>query len=189
MGLFQEEDARSGLRGGCAPIEVRPPVGSGFFRRVCFVRAGWCACETAVLARCSAGYRSRSASPGRPHAFNLKGIPIISPAPKRLSLSKKLRFEVFKRDGFRCQYCGATAPEILLVVDYAHPVLEGGTNDLLNLRTSCKLCNAGKGKHNPSNQSVLAKQFAQRTELNERRDQLKMKIKWKSETSDINLSS
>jgi 5-methylcytosine-specific restriction endonuclease McrA len=28
-------------------------------------------------------------------------------AAKRAGLSKKTRFEVFKRDGFRCQYCGA----------------------------------------------------------------------------------
>lgn len=25
----------------------------------------------------------------------------------RKSISKKLRFDVFKRDGFKCQYCGA----------------------------------------------------------------------------------
>jgi len=30
---------------------------------------------------------------------------------KRKSLSKKVRFEVFKRDSFQCQYCGASAPD------------------------------------------------------------------------------
>lgn len=28
---------------------------------------------------------------------------------KRKSLSKKIRFEVFKRDSFTCQYCGRKA--------------------------------------------------------------------------------
>lgn len=35
---------------------------------------------------------------------------------KRKSISKKVRFEVFKRDGFSCQYCGATPPGALLHV-------------------------------------------------------------------------
>ena len=30
---------------------------------------------------------------------------------KRKTISKKTRFEVFKRDSFKCQYCGASAPE------------------------------------------------------------------------------
>ena len=29
---------------------------------------------------------------------------------KRKSLTKKVRFEVFKRDSFKCQYCGSSAP-------------------------------------------------------------------------------
>ena len=140
-------------------------VGSGFSRYLCFCleRAGARATPQSSLA-VAQGIGPAVRHQEGDHAFNLKGIPIPSPAPKRPSLSEKLRFEVFKRDGFRCQYCGVAAPEILLVVDYVHPVLEGGTNDLLNLRTSCKLCNAGKGKRNPSDPSVLAKQFAQRTE-------------------------
>jgi len=36
---------------------------------------------------------------------------------KRKPLSKKLRFEVFKRDSFACQYCGAKAPDVLLEVE------------------------------------------------------------------------
>ena len=28
------------------------------------------------------------------------------------SLSKKARFEIFKRDGFVCQYCGAHPPKV-----------------------------------------------------------------------------
>jgi hypothetical protein len=52
--------------------------------------------------------------------------------------------EIFKRDGFRCQYCGAPAPDVRLAVDHVHPVALGGTNDPSNLITSCHTCNIGK---------------------------------------------
>ena len=64
----------------------------------------------------------------------------------RKPLSKRTRFEVFKRDGFSCQYCGATPPGVLLHCDHIHPVAEGGQNDLDNLITACEPCNLGKGK-------------------------------------------
>lgn len=62
----------------------------------------------------------------------------------RKGLSKKIRFEVFKRDQFTCQYCGKKAPDVILHVDHIQPVSKGGTNDLLNLITSCQDCNLGK---------------------------------------------
>lgn len=64
---------------------------------------------------------------------------------KRKSLSKKVRFDVFKRDGFACHYCGATPPKALLHVDHIHPVAEGGDNSEDNLITACDQCNWGKG--------------------------------------------
>lgn len=62
----------------------------------------------------------------------------------RKSLSKRTRFEVFKRDGFRCMYCGNRPPEVVLVVDHVVPVCEGGTDEIDNLVSSCYACNAGK---------------------------------------------
>lgn len=64
---------------------------------------------------------------------------------KRASLSKRLRFEIFKRDGFKCLYCGATPVQTTLRVDHVKPVAEGGADDPANLVTSCFDCNAGKG--------------------------------------------
>ena len=61
----------------------------------------------------------------------------------RQAISKKLRFEIFKRDSFSCQYCGSSAPEVLLHVDHLKPLAEGGENDILNLITSCESCNLG----------------------------------------------
>lgn len=62
----------------------------------------------------------------------------------RKAISKGLRFEVFKRDGFRCRYCGATPNQSTLHVDHVIPVSGGGTNDPANLVTACSACNAGK---------------------------------------------
>lgn len=63
----------------------------------------------------------------------------------RRSLGKKVRFEVFARDGFSCRYCGRQSDAVKLVVDHIVPVCQGGTNDQENLVTSCVDCNAGKG--------------------------------------------
>ena len=80
---------------------------------------------------------------------------------KRKSISKKLRFEVFKRDNFKCQYCGKSAPDVILHVDHIFPVKEGGTNDILNLITSCSDCNLGKGARLLTDKSTLEKQRKQ----------------------------
>lgn len=63
---------------------------------------------------------------------------------KRKPISKKLRFEVFKRDEFTCQYCGATPPRVILECDHIDPVANGGSNDIDNLITACFDCNRGK---------------------------------------------
>lgn len=62
----------------------------------------------------------------------------------RKSISKKVRFEVFKRDSFTCQYCGAHPPAVILHVDHIDPVAKGGSNHMDNLVTSCESCNQGK---------------------------------------------
>lgn len=64
---------------------------------------------------------------------------------QRVPLSKKQRFAVFKRDGFCCQYCGATPPAAVLEVDHINPVANGGSNVDDNLITACFDCNRGKG--------------------------------------------
>lgn len=61
-----------------------------------------------------------------------------------MALSVRTRFEVLKRDGFTCRYCGGVSPEVVLEVDHVVPVCEGGTDDPINLVTSCWSCNHGK---------------------------------------------
>jgi hypothetical protein len=63
---------------------------------------------------------------------------------KRKSISKRVRFAVFSRDGFACRYCGATSEKAQLVLDHVEPVSRGGSNEPENLVTACEPCNAGK---------------------------------------------
>lgn len=108
--------------------------------------------------------------------------------PKRKAISKSLRFEVFKRDNFRCQYCGETAPNVVLEVDHIVPVAEGGKTELINLITACMACNRGKGKRPLSSTQSLDKQRAQLEDLNSRREQLEMMVQWKRELTEITKS-
>lgn len=62
-----------------------------------------------------------------------------------MSLSKRLRFEVFKRDRFTCQYCGRRPPDVMLEVDHIVPKVANGRDVPGNLTTSCFECNRGKG--------------------------------------------
>lgn len=100
---------------------------------------------------------------------------------KREHLSKRLRFEVFKRDSFKCQYCGRSAPEVLLHVDHITPVSKGGTNDILNLVTACADCNLGKGARRLDDNNEIRKAKKRLDELNARREQLRMMMEWRRE--------
>ena len=61
-----------------------------------------------------------------------------------MSISKSVRFEIFTRDAFTCQYCGKRPPDAVLELDHIHPRSKGGDDDPLNLVTSCWECNRGK---------------------------------------------
>jgi hypothetical protein len=61
-----------------------------------------------------------------------------------MGLSKKVRFEVFKRDRFTCQYCGKRPPDVVLEVDHVVPKCDGGKDIEANLTTACMGCNRGK---------------------------------------------
>lgn len=100
---------------------------------------------------------------------------------ERIKLQKKTRFEVFKRDSFTCQYCGRSSPSVILEVDHIVPVAEGGTNDLMNLITSCRDCNRGKGKRMLSDESAVERQRKQLETAALMKEQTDMMIKWRAE--------
>lgn len=103
----------------------------------------------------------------------------------RKSISKKIRFEIFKRDQFKCQYCGSSAPDVVLQVDHINPVSKGGDNDLLNLITSCEPCNNGKRARLIDDKSIIEKQKKMLDELDERRAQLQMMLDWRDELNNF----
>jgi hypothetical protein len=103
----------------------------------------------------------------------------------RKAIPKSVRFEVLKRDSFKCQYCGASAPDVLLQIDHIEPVSKGGDSDIANLVTACAACNAGKRDRRLDDNSALAKQRAQLEELQERREQLEMLMAWKKGLKDL----
>jgi len=61
-----------------------------------------------------------------------------------MAVSKRLRFEILRRDNHTCQYCGEKAPNVTLHVDHVVPVSLGGTDKPDNLVAACKDCNLGK---------------------------------------------
>ncbi|MGQ0675433.1 MAG: homing endonuclease associated repeat-containing protein [Rhodospirillales bacterium] len=59
-----------------------------------------------------------------------------------------LRFQVLRRDRFRCVACGASPaedPRCKLHVDHIAPFSRGGKTEPGNLRTLCAACNLGRG--------------------------------------------
>lgn len=61
-----------------------------------------------------------------------------------MAVSKRLRYEILRRDNHTCRYCGATAPDAPLRIDHVTPVALGGADTPDNLVTSCEPCNSGK---------------------------------------------
>ncbi len=60
-------------------------------------------------------------------------------------MNDSIRYNVLKRDNYKCQICGVTAKEgAKLHVDYIIPVSKGGKTVMSNLQTLCDRCNLGK---------------------------------------------
>jgi hypothetical protein len=55
-----------------------------------------------------------------------------------------ISWAVFRRDGFRCRYCGAD--DVPLTVDHVVPWEAGGPSIEENLVSACRKCNKTKGK-------------------------------------------
>lgn len=56
-------------------------------------------------------------------------------------ISQEVQWQVFRRDGFKCVYCGRERP---LSLDHKNPVELGGTDELDNLASACHPCNRKK---------------------------------------------
>ncbi len=67
---------------------------------------------------------------------------------KRLTIGPGKKFDIFKRDGFRCDYCkrdkDALPEGVYLTLDHKVPHSAGGDDSFENLVTACSECNSGK---------------------------------------------
>ena len=104
---------------------------------------------------------------------------------ERKPISKKLRFEVFKRDSFKCQYCGKASPDVVLEIDHIKPVAEGGKNEIMNLITACSECNSGKGKRELTDSAAVTVQKKQLDDMQQRREQMKLMLAWREELLEL----
>ncbi|MFE9432392.1 HNH endonuclease [Streptomyces sp. NPDC006640] len=71
-----------------------------------------------------------------------------------MAVSKRLRYEILRRDNHACRYCGATAPQAKLNVDHVLPTSLGGGDEPSNLVTACSPCNSGKTSSLPNAEPV-----------------------------------
>lgn len=65
---------------------------------------------------------------------------------KKQTIPREIRWQVWERDNFTCQKCGSRR---YLTVDHIFPESKGGTLDIDNLQTLCRLCNSKKGNKSP----------------------------------------
>ncbi|EFG75266.1 HNH endonuclease domain protein [Mycobacterium parascrofulaceum ATCC BAA-614] len=72
-----------------------------------------------------------------------------------MAVSKRLRFEILRRDNHTCRYCGVTAPDAKLTVDHVIPEALGGSDDPSNLVAACGDCNGGKSSM-PADAALVA---------------------------------
>jgi len=71
---------------------------------------------------------------------------------KRRTLNNSLRYDIMKKDNFKCRLCGnspAIDSSVTLEIDHKIPLTKGGLNSIDNLQTTCKKCNSGKMNKSP----------------------------------------
>lgn len=74
----------------------------------------------------------------------------VRPASKETAIRVSTRYDIFKRDGFRCQICGRTPREDNVKLELGHKIARanGGAYHPDNLWTLCFDCNRGQGADN-----------------------------------------
>jgi 5-methylcytosine-specific restriction endonuclease McrA len=95
---------------------------------------------------------------------SMKAPAVVRLTKGAVSTKQSVRFSrinVFSRDGFRCQYCGAKKPLRQLNYDHVVPRVKGGKTVWENIVTSCYACNDRKGSRTPeeAGMKLLRKPF------------------------------
>lgn len=69
------------------------------------------------------------------------------PASRYPSDWAEIRSEIYARDDYTCQNCGATGADTTLHAHHSTPVSRGGGHDPANLNTLCKSCHQAAHPH------------------------------------------
>ena len=90
---------------------------------------------------------------------------------------KRIKFEVFEKDSFKCQYCGSVAPIVTLQLRRIQEIQQSEKwLDTAFLSTSCAAC---EKKQAGEAENAKRSEFISIDELEERLQQLKMLINWR----------
>lgn len=92
-----------------------------------------------VVAEYDDEIRSPSVTWKMPAVMRLRKMPSTRKRGVRFS-----RANVYRRDHYRCQYCGRHFPENQLSYDHVVPRASGGRTDWTNIVTACRPCNLRK---------------------------------------------
>lgn len=94
----------------------------------------------------------------------LRTVTTFYPMPSVIRLSRYVhmpyrgvmltRQNIFKRDGYLCQYCGTSKD---LTIDHIIPRSKSGRSTWKNLVTACKRCNSKKGDFSLEESGMLLK--------------------------------
>lgn len=78
-------------------------------------------------------------------------LPSVLRLTKRVKVPRRTiqftRANVYRRDGYLCQYCGISNHEATLTFDHVIPRCRGGATSWENIVTSCEPCNRQKGDY------------------------------------------
>lgn len=101
------------------------------------------------MVRSANGHRLRSVTKSFPMPSVIRLNRYVNAPYKGVNLTRQ---NIFKRDGFECQYCGTRRE---LTIDHVVPRAKGGRDTWVNLVTACKRCNAKKGDFTPDEAGML----------------------------------
>jgi 5-methylcytosine-specific restriction endonuclease McrA len=82
------------------------------------------------------------------------GMPAVVRIRHRIQTHKqRIKFSrqnVLARDRFKCQYCGAGGPDVILTFDHVVPRSRGGKTEWGNIVMACQDCNGRKANRTPA---------------------------------------
>lgn len=76
-------------------------------------------------------------------------VRLLNAFRKRKQPVKFSRVNIYARDKYSCQYCGAKKPISQLTYDHVLPRTQGGKTEWTNIVTCCESCNLQKGGRTP----------------------------------------